>query len=51
MRSEFEEIAREALHRAQGVQCPFPEYVEGLRRMVEMLHDELQMVESEEGAR
>lgn len=49
MVEEFEKIARKAILDAQGVKCPFRLYVSGLRLICEMLQDELQLCESEEG--
>lgn len=47
MTDEFEKIARETIHQAQGVECPFRDYVKGLRLIVEILQEELTMSESE----
>ena len=48
MTDEFEKIAKDTISKAQGVECPFRDYVKGLRLIVETLQEELTMTEREE---
>lgn len=37
--SQFEEIAREALRKAERVSCPLSDFAEGLEEMIDILQE------------
>jgi hypothetical protein len=39
MSDKFEELAQEAINQAEGIDCPFEEFVAGLRLMYELVHN------------
>ena len=43
----FTEIAQHAISEAEGIKCPFPVFVEGLRSMLIDIRERLDMAEDE----
>lgn len=45
--TKFEKIAREAIEKAEKINCPFDKFVEGLRDMLIALRERLDIAEDE----